>query len=259
MGELEFRDPFPGHFPGEPDRTPGRTENDLAPRSGKLEVDTDASGEGEPMKITHFGHACVLVDTGQARLLIDPGAFSQGFEELRDLDAVLITHQHFDHLDAERLPGLLGANPGARLITDPATVDIVTGQGFQAEAARPGDAFELGGAAVNVVGGQHAVIHPDIPVIDNVGLVVDHGAFYHPGDSFHVPEQRIDVLGLPTGAPWLKLSEAVDFLRAVAPRVAVPIHEAVLASPAMHHRMFEQLAPQDTDVAVLDRAAATSV
>ncbi|MFR9730441.1 MBL fold metallo-hydrolase [Saccharopolyspora sp. MS10] len=211
------------------------------------------------MKITHFGHACVLLETERARLLIDPGAFSTGFEDLRDLDAVLITHQHFDHVDAERLPALLDGSPGARLVTDSETAGVLSEQGFRPEVARVGDALELGGAAVHVVGGTHAEIHPEVPVPENIGLVVDHGAFYHPGDSFHVPEQRIDVLGLPTGAPWLKLSEAVDFLRAVAPRAAVPIHEAVLASPAMHYRMFEQLAPQGTDVAVLERAEPTTV
>ncbi len=211
------------------------------------------------MRITHYGHACVLLETGSTRLLIDPGAFSSGFEVLRGLDAVLITHQHFDHLDLDRLPALLAANPEAQVIADHASTDSLTSAGLTATGVAPGDALRLGGAQVNVVGGDHAVIHPDIPVIPNTGFVVDHGAFYHPGDSFHVPEQRIDVLGLPTGAPWLKLSEAVDFLRAVTPRATVPIHEAVLARPEMHYRMFEQLGPEGTSVNVLARGEATAV
>ena len=64
------------------------------------------------VQITHFRHSCVLLDTGSARLLIDPGAWSEGFESVIGLDAVLITHQHVDHLDGERLPALLRANPG---------------------------------------------------------------------------------------------------------------------------------------------------
>nr|WP_228046522.1 MBL fold metallo-hydrolase [Saccharopolyspora sp. HNM0983] len=204
--------------------------------------------------MTHFGHSCVLVETGSARLLLDPGTFATGFEDVRELDAVLITHQHPDHLDVERLPALLAANPGAQLITDPGSAGTLAGTGPEPTVVRPGDAFEVAGGAVDVVGGAHAVIHPDIPVIDNIGFVIDGGAFYHPGDSFFVPEQRIDVLGLPTGAPWLKLSEAVDFLRAVHPRTAVPIHEAVLAIPQMHYRMFEQLGPQNTGIEVLARS-----
>ncbi|RKT84697.1 L-ascorbate metabolism protein UlaG, beta-lactamase superfamily [Saccharopolyspora antimicrobica] len=211
------------------------------------------------MQITHFGHSCVLVETGSARLLIDPGTFSADFEDLRELDAVLVTHQHPDHLDLERLPALLAANPDARLVVDPGSVASIAERGLSATTARPGDVIELGGAAVNVVGGEHAVIHPDIPVVDNIGYVVDHGAFYHPGDSFFVPEQRIDVLGLPTAAPWLKLSEAIDFLRAVAPRTAVPIHEAVLAVPQMHYRMFEQLGPEGTAVEVLTKGTPTGL
>ncbi|MDA3629201.1 MBL fold metallo-hydrolase [Saccharopolyspora oryzae] len=211
------------------------------------------------MQITHFGHSCVLVETGSARLLIDPGTFSADFEGLRDLDAVLITHQHADHVDLDRLPALLAANPNARLVVDPGSAASVAEHGLSATTARPGDSIEIGGAAITVVGGEHAVIHPDIPVVDNIGYLVDHGAFYHPGDSFFVPEQRIDVLGLPTAAPWLKLSEAVDFLRAVAPRTAVPIHEAVLAVPQMHYRMFENLGPEGTAIQVLTKGTPTAL
>lgn len=206
------------------------------------------------MRIQHFGHSCVLIETDSARILIDPGAFSSGFEDQRDLDAVLITHQHYDHIDAEKLPGLLAANPGAELITDPGTHETVEKLRLTARITYPGETLRIGGSTVQVVGGEHAIIHPDIPCVANVGYLVDGGAFYHPGDSFHVPDQRVDILGLPTGAPWLKAAEAVEFLRAVAPRIAVPIHEAVLAFPAMHYGLFTNLAPEGTEVRVLENA-----
>lgn len=206
------------------------------------------------MRIVHFGHACLLLETGSERILIDPGAFSTGFEGERELSAVLVTHQHFDHLDVERLPKVLEANPDAKLIVDPGSAAEVEKLGVAFDIANVGDAFAVGDTSIKAVGGEHAVIHADIPVIPNIGYVFDDGAFFHPGDSFFVPEQQIDVLGLPTGAPWLKAGEAVDYLRAVAPRVAVPIHEAVLANPALHYGLFGNLAPEGTEVKVLDRA-----
>lgn len=211
------------------------------------------------MQLVHYGHSCVLVETDSARLLFDPGAFSAGFEDLRDLDAVLVTHQHPDHLDASRLPALMKANPNAELIVDPGSATEVTKVDLAARVVGPGDSLEVAGAAVHALGGNHAVIHPEIPVPPNVGYLVDHGAFYHPGDSFYRPDQEIDVLGLPTGAPWLKLSEAIDFLRMVRPRVAVPIHQAVLAMPQMHYGRFGDLAPSGTDVRVLTEGEPTGL
>ena len=127
------------------------------------------------MQVTHFGHSCVLLDTGSARLLVDPGTFSRGFEGLTHLDAVLVTHQHPDHLDPERLPALLAANPDARLVVDIGTAGELDGGrlGTTPETVEPGDAVRIGGATVEVLGGQHAVIHPDIPVIPNNAYLVD--------------------------------------------------------------------------------------
>ncbi|RZS41382.1 L-ascorbate metabolism protein UlaG (beta-lactamase superfamily) [Herbihabitans rhizosphaerae] len=213
------------------------------------------------MQIVHFGHACVLIDTGSARLLIDPGTFASGFESVTDLDAVLITHQHFDHLDLERLPTLLAANPDAELIIDPGSEDEIIDHQLTARTVRPGETLELGGARVEVVGGDHAVIHPDYPIVPNVGYLVDDGAFYHPGDSLFLPQQRIDVLGLPAGAPWLKTGEAIEFQRSVNPRVSVPIHEALLSDVGRKgtYAWFERLAPKGTSVRPLETAIPVEV
>lgn len=203
------------------------------------------------MRVVHLGHSCVLLDTGSARLLIDPGTFSTGFEQLTDLDAVLVTHQHPDHLDADRLPALLDANPGVSLLVDEGSAEQLAGQGVAHQVVRPGEMLEPAGAVVQVLGGEHAVIHPDIPVIPNNGYLVD-GTVLHPGDSFTPPPGPVDMLLLPTGAPWLKASEAIDYLRLVAPPLAVPIHQAVLAIPEMYYNHFVNLAPSGTEVRVAE-------
>ena len=213
------------------------------------------------MQIVHYGHSCVLLTTDSARLLFDPGTFSSGFESARDLDAILITHQHFDHLDGDRLPALVEANPSAALVVDEDTVPEIEKLGLTpTSVARPGDTLTFGETGVAVVGGRHATIHPDVPMPTNAGYVVDHGAFYHPGDALFVPEQRIDVLGLPMGAPWLKTGETIDFLRAVGPRVAVPIHEALFAEFGMQvqRNWITRLAP-DPEFRVLPRGEATTL
>ena len=202
------------------------------------------------MRLTKYEHSCVLIEDEGARVLIDPGSYSSGFEALTELDAVLITHQHADHYDADRLGPLLANNPGARVYADDATVALLREKGIEASVASEGERINAG-TEVTVHGVNHAVIHPDIPVIPNVGYLVG-GRFFHPGDAFTVPDVPVDVLGLPTGAPWLKASEAVDYLRAVAPRIAVPIHEAVLARPAMHYKLFKKLALSGTSVKVVE-------
>jgi L-ascorbate metabolism protein UlaG (beta-lactamase superfamily) len=214
------------------------------------------------MEVTHFGHSCVLLDTGAARLLIDPGNFSRGFEEVTGLDAVLVTHQHPDHLDRERLPAVLAGNPGVRLVVDSGTAgqlaQVPLGD-VRPETVEPGTTVSVGGARVEVLGGRHAVIHPDIPVIPNNAYLVD-GTHLHPGDSITVvPAEPLDVLFLPATAPWEKLSETVDYLRAVAPRVAVPIHQAMLAITTVYYTQLDNLGPEKTTFRPLDAGTPTTV
>jgi L-ascorbate metabolism protein UlaG (beta-lactamase superfamily) len=213
-------------------------------------------------ELLHLGHACVVVDTGAARVLLDPGAFSEGWQTVEGLDAILVTHQHFDHLDVDGLPALLERNPTAELVVDRGTAEVLSERGIHHTRREPGEEFTVAGMTVEVVGaerGEHAVIHPDIPTIANNGYVLraEGGTVMHPGDAYVPAPDGVDVLLLPTGAPWLKVSEAVDYLRATTPPVAVPIHEAVLANPALHYGLFDALSPERTDVRVLERGTAT--
>ncbi|MDP7726465.1 MBL fold metallo-hydrolase [Mycobacterium sp. TY814] len=185
------------------------------------------------MQLTHFGHSCLLAEFGQTRILFDPGTFAHGFEGTTGLSAILITHQHPDHIDVTRLPALLEGNPEAVLYADPQT----TGQlGEPCRAVHVGDELEVGQLTIRAVGGRHAVIHPEIPVIENISFLVGDGEhrarLMHPGDALFVPEEPVDVLATPAAAPWMKISEAVDYLRAVAPQRAVPIHQGVVAPEA---------------------------
>ena len=191
------------------------------------------------MELTHLGHACLLVETDGARVLFDPGTFSSGFEQLTDLTAVVVTHQHRDHVDVERLPALLAANPGARLLAEPETVHQLREASIDAEPLHPGDEVDLAGVPLRGAGGHHAVIHPDVPRVGNVGMLLGRstsdggsGLLLHPGDAYDVAPSGVDVLALPLWAPWAKTWEMVDYLRAVSPAVAVPVHEGPLQPPA---------------------------
>jgi L-ascorbate metabolism protein UlaG (beta-lactamase superfamily) len=208
------------------------------------------------MELTHFGHSCLLAEfgvaDGAARLLFDPGTFSHGFEGITGLSAILITHQHPDHADPQRLPALVAANPQASLYADPQTAAILGGDW---QPVNVGDHLDVAGLTIRGVGGRHAVIHPEIPVIDNISYLVgddEHPArLMHPGDALFVPGEPVEVLATPAAAPWLKISEAVDYLRAVAPRHAVPIHQGIIAAqalPIFYGRLTEMT---DTDFRVL--------
>jgi L-ascorbate metabolism protein UlaG (beta-lactamase superfamily) len=211
------------------------------------------------MQLTHFGHSCLLADFGHTTVLFDPGNFSHGFEGITGLSAIVITHQHPDHVDQARLPALREANPDAALYADAQTAAQL---GEPCRPVRVGDELSVGELTIRAMGGRHAVIHPEVPVVDNISYLVndgDHAArFMHPGDALFVPDEPVDVLATPAAAPWMKISEAVDYLRAVAPARAVPIHQGIIAPDARgiyYGRLSEMT---DTDFQVLPEESAVT-
>jgi hypothetical protein len=178
------------------------------------------------MQLTKYTHACVRLDDGDRQLVIDPGIFSELDQALDGVEAVLITHEHADHLDADRLRAAAKANSRLRIWAPSAVADSLAELGEQVVAVGAGESFDAGGFTVRTFGGQHAVIHPSIPVVANVGYLV--AGIYHPGDSFAVPSEPVSTLLAPLHAPWSKASEVIDFVVAVrAPRVH-QVHDSML-------------------------------
>ena len=186
------------------------------------------------MRVTHLGHSCVFVEMADRRILIDPGGFSAGFEELTGLDAIIVTHQHADHLDRKRLPSLVRANPQAGVWADPMSSQLLADAGLSVTALAAGAEVRLGEVTMRPVGGLHAFNHQWIATVANVGVRLDadgEPSLFHPGDAYDAEPGDIDVLAVPINAPWCAVRDSIDFVRRLAPRAVIPIHDGLLAAP----------------------------
>ena len=192
------------------------------------------------MTITSFGHSCLLIEDGRARILIDPGAYSSGHETLTNIQTVLITHEHADHLHLESLKTMLKNNPAATLLTNRGVGVILDHEGIPWSGLEHGQRRNDHGVAIEGVGQDHAVIYSSVPLVANTGYFVADRLFY-PGDALTDPGRTIDILALPVAAPWMRLAEAIDYALAVKPKICFPVHDGGLKFPGVMHRYPAQV------------------
>jgi len=177
------------------------------------------------MRLTKYGHACVRLEKDSRSLVIDPGLMTPEPEALAGAEAVLITHEHFDHFEAERLYAAAEADPGLVVYTCPGVARHLARIGDRVRVVREGDVLAAAGFEVTVVGTKHHLSHPDVPPVDNVGFVVD-GEVFHPGDALTVVD--VPTLLVPGQAPWMTVPDLIGYLRTVRPRRAYAIHDGLL-------------------------------
>lgn len=178
------------------------------------------------MRLTKFTHSCVRLDDGERGLVIDPGVFSEVAAALDGAQAVLITHEHADHVDMERLTAAAKSDPRLRVWAPAPVAETLRDLGEQVVTVGAGQSFDAAGFGVQTFGGQHALIHASIPVVTNVGYLV--GGVYHPGDALIVPPVPVETLLAPVHAPWSKTAEVIDFMVAVRAPHVHQIHDGLL-------------------------------
>ncbi|MDI2130653.1 MBL fold metallo-hydrolase [Yinghuangia seranimata] len=179
------------------------------------------------MRLIKHGHACIRLESADRVLVVDPGVFSDSAAALDGVTDVLVTHEHPDHIDVDALVAAAARDSAFRVHLPRSAAELLPQLGGAAVVVEVGERFTAAGFTVDVVGGQHAEIYEGLPGCANVGFVVDE-AVYHPGDALYVPQTPVTTLLVPAAAPWLKLAEALDFVRAVKPARALPIHDATL-------------------------------
>lgn len=186
------------------------------------------------MLLTKYTHSCVRLEQNSQVLVIDPGTFSEAARALDGAHNVLITHEHPDHVDGDAVLQALRSNTGLQVFTPHTVGERLRGDANDSSSASriidvmPETTLELPEFNVRTFGGQHALIHPLIPLVANIGYLINDDV-YHPGDSFIIPHGlQPKTLLVPVHAPWSKTAEVIDFVIAARAQKAYQIHEALL-------------------------------
>ncbi|MEK7608049.1 MAG: MBL fold metallo-hydrolase [Patescibacteria group bacterium] len=204
------------------------------------------------MNITKFGHCCLLIEEGGVRILTDPGTYSTQQNEVKNIDFVLITHEHADHLHIDSLKVLLKNNPDAKVITNNSVGMLLEKDGITFNPVEDGQSFDASGVLIEGFGKDHAVMHASIPATQNTGYFIASKLFY-PGDAFTNPGKQVDVLALPVAGPWMKLPEAIDYAIDINPRTCFPVHDGILKAPGSTHLIPPKvLGPKEIEFVTLE-------
>ena len=179
------------------------------------------------MRVTKFGHCCLLLETNGKRVLIDPGRFSTEQNELLNIDIVLITHEHRDHCHTESIASILDKNPEAIVVTNASVEKLLQTMGVVAHVLEGRDAAIVVDVSLEAFDGEHVEIFEEFGMVQNTGYFVDN-YFFFPGDAYTVPNKPVEVLALPVAGPWCKVSEAISYALAVKAKMAFPVHDATL-------------------------------
>lgn len=174
--------------------------------------------------VRRLADSCLTVTTDGGTSLIDPGFFSWSsgevdLDQVGDVQQVLITHEHADHVHPDFVRWLLDRGDDVVVRANGAVADLLAPHGIEVDTRVPDHL-----TAEDV----HHEPLPNGATPPNRSWTVDE-VFTHPGDS-HQPTHTAPVLALPMMAPWTSATDAVAFAKRVRPQQVVPVHDFYLSA-----------------------------
>jgi L-ascorbate metabolism protein UlaG (beta-lactamase superfamily) len=183
------------------------------------------------LRVTKYRQSCLLLEKGSGRLLVDLGTLAtevHALEDFGEVQAVLYTHRHADHLDERCVDQLL--DRGVELYGN---ADVCSVIGDAASEVRDGEELELAGFRITPRDLTH------VPLVDgsagppNTGFLFD-GRLFHPGDGINLPGLSVDILAAPIAGPSISFRDAYAFTKQTGAGTVVPIHyDFFIADPEM--------------------------
>ncbi len=205
------------------------------------------------MQITKLGHCCLIMEIGGVKIVTDPGNFTTAQNDVEGVHIILITHEHQDHFHVESVKAMMIKNPTAVVVTNAAVGALLDKEGIASTRVGDGETQEVNGIKIEGFGKDHAPIYGEMGRVENTAYMVAD-AFYFPGDNYHVCGKPVDVLALPVAGPWMKMSDAIDFAKAVKARTAFGVHDGMIV-PAFRGftgMLLERFVPETTYIALAD-------
>lgn len=181
------------------------------------------------MKVTKLGHCCLLLEVNGKRILTDPGIFTvEQHSALKNIDIIIITHEHGDHLHTQSLQSVLENNPQATVVSNSSVKSILKDWGIECEVCEGKAKNQYKDILIQATGGEHAEIYEERGQVPTVSYYINQQLFL-PGDSYEIPEHAVEILALPIAGPWCRIADAIKFALAISPQYAFPVHDALLS------------------------------
>lgn len=196
------------------------------------------------MKITKLGHCCLLIEEKNLRILTDPGTYSTLQNDVKNIDIILITHEHTDHFHLDSLKIVLCNNPQAKIITNQGVGKLLDIEKIPYQLVEHGQITLCNDVSIEGCGEKHAIMYSTIAPVANTGYYISN-TFFYPGDALYNPDKSIKILALPVAGPWMKISEAIDYAKEIKPKICFPVHDGILKTLGTVHRLPNMILPPE--------------
>ena len=196
------------------------------------------------MKIKKLGHCCLIIEENGKRIMTDPGSYTiEEQKKEKNIDLIIISHEHGDHLHIESLQEVIKNNPNVKIITNAGVGKLLDEVGIGYEILEDKKLTEVAGVELESHDCKHEEIWEDFGQVQNTGYFINNRLFY-PGDAFYNPGKSVEILALPVAGPWSRIRDFMKYVLDVKPTVCFPVHDGMLKAFGIFYLIPKTILPK---------------